>query len=167
MSAHAPFIRLTRRYHFSAAHRLHSPLLSEQENRTVYGKCNNPFGHGHDYALEVTVRGPLDTLRGRLVPLALLDRLVQEVVLHDMDRRNLNAQVTEFAALVPTTENLALVIARRLRDAWHVTFPSSPAAVEKVRISETRKNIFEVFAPALPEDSALGAREAFEQESRR
>jgi len=144
-------VHLTRIYHFSAAHRLHSPLLSEAENCEVYGKCNNPHGHGHDYTLEVTVCGPLDGTTGRLLPLDALDRLVRTTVLDGMDRRNLNIEVEEFASMVPTTENLAIVIARRLQDAWHVALAGRPVRLEKVKIHETRRNIFEARVKDLPD----------------
>ena len=114
-------IRLTRRYRFSSSHRLHSPLLSDEENRRVYGKCNNPYGHGHDYLLDVTAAGEPDSFTGRLLPLALLDDLVRRVILIPMDRRDLNSEIDEFASLTPTTENLAIVVARRLADAWKRT----------------------------------------------
>ncbi len=141
-----PFVRVTRRYRFSSAHRLDTPLLSPDRNREVYGKCNNPHGHGHDYAVEVTIAGEVDSVAGRLVPLAVLDRFAEEVLLKPFDRRNLNFEVPEFSALVPTTENLAEVLARRLASAWPRWFGESHARFEKVRIWETRRNIFEVFA---------------------
>ena len=109
-----PAIRLTRRYRFSSSHRLHSPLLSDAENRAVYGKCNNPHGHGHDYVLDVSVSGQPDPVTGRLMPLSHLDELVRRVILVPMDRRDLNSEIDEFAGLAPTTENLAIVVARRL-----------------------------------------------------
>lgn len=139
-------VRLTRRYRFSAAHRLHSGMLSAEENRAVYGKCNNPYGHGHDYVMDVTVRGEVDERRGRLISIEALDQFVQVVVLKNFDRRNLNVEVSEFATMVPTTEMLAAVIARRLRAAWPVAFGGSGARFEKLRIGETRNNIFEVYA---------------------
>ena len=147
-------VRLTRRYRFSAAHRLHSELLSEEQNRDVYGKCNNPYGHGHDYVMDVTIRGEVDQMRGRLMSVDALDQFVQAVVLKNFDRRNLNMEVSEFATLVPTTELLAEVIARRLSEAWPVAFRGSGARFEKLRIRETRNNIFEVFAqePVGPEN---------------
>jgi 6-pyruvoyltetrahydropterin/6-carboxytetrahydropterin synthase len=141
-----PFVRAGRRYRFSASHRLHTPLLTGEQNRAVYGKCNNPYGHGHDYTVELSLTGELDGEAGRLVPLALLDRFVEEVVLKPFDRRNLNVEVAEFALLVPTTENLAEVLARRVAAAWPRWFGDGPARFEKLRIWETRKNIFEVFA---------------------
>src|SRR5512136_283461 len=108
-------IRLTRRYRFSASHRLHSPALSERENAEVYGKCNNPHGHGHDYVLEVRVSGPLDGASGRVVAVPRLDRLVEEQVLSELRHANLNLDASQIAGDIPTTENLAAGIARRLR----------------------------------------------------
>jgi 6-pyruvoyltetrahydropterin/6-carboxytetrahydropterin synthase len=139
-----PKISLTRRYRFASSHRLHSPLLSDAENRTVYGKCNNPHGHGHDYILDVSVTGPPDPVTGRLLPLAHLDELVHRVILAPMDRRDLNSEIDEFAGLVPTTENLAIVIARRLESAWARTLTGSPARLDKIRIHETKNNIFQI-----------------------
>ncbi len=140
-------VRLTRRYRFSASHRLHSELLSADQNREVYGKCNNPYGHGHDYVMDVTIRGEVDGVRGRLVSVDALDQCVQSVVLRNFDRRNLNLEVREFAALVPTTEVLAEVIAGRLAKAWPEAFGGSGGRFEKLRIWETQNNIFEVLAP--------------------
>lgn len=140
------FVRLTRRYRFSAAHRLDTPLLSEARNREVYGKCNNPYGHGHDYTVDLSVVGDMTPETGRLVPLAALDRFAEEVVVKPFDRRNLNVEVPEFAALVPTTENLAEVLARRVASAWPRWFGEGAGRFEKLRIWETRRNIFEVFA---------------------
>ena len=149
-------VRVTRRYRFSAMHRLHAPELGEQRNREVYGKCNNPCGHGHDYVLDVTVRGPLDERLGRLLSIDQLDQFVRDTIVKAMDRRNLNVEIPEFGTLVPTTENLARVVANRLAAAWPLAFPGSAALPEKVRIWETKRNIFEVFVGA-PE-SAAGTR---------
>lgn len=142
-----PDIRLVRRYRFSAAHRLHSALLTAEENRDVYGKCNNPYGHGHDYTMEFCVRESFDPVRGRVLSLDALDQFVDAVVLKAFDRRNLNVEIAEFATLVPTTEVLAQVLAQRLAAAWPIAFASQPARFEKLRIWETRRNIFEVRAP--------------------
>ena len=90
-------IRLTRRYRFSASHRLHADGISEAENRALYGKCNNPHGHGHDYVLDVSLRGRVDGETGRVADVAALDRLVRERVLEAFDQRNLNAEVAAFA----------------------------------------------------------------------
>ena len=107
--------RVTRRYKFAASHRLHSSELSEPENRHLYGKCNNPYGHGHDYVLEVSVAGPLDTVSGQVVNVQALDRLVNQHILQDFDHRYFNADVREFSGdLVPTSENILRVIERRL-----------------------------------------------------
>jgi 6-pyruvoyltetrahydropterin/6-carboxytetrahydropterin synthase len=140
-------VRLTRRYRFSASHRLHSEMMGEAENREVYGKCNNPHGHGHDYEMDVTIRGDVEQARGRLISIDAMDRFVEAVVLKNFDRRNLNVEVSEFATLAPTTEVLAEVVARRLSEAWPIAFGGSGARFERLRIRETRNNIFEVLAP--------------------
>lgn len=137
-------IRVTRRYQFAASHRLHAPSLSDEENRRIFGKCNNPYGHGHNYVLEVSVRGPIDAATGCAIDIVALDRLVVEQVIREYDHRNLNADLPEFAAVAPTTENVAVEIERRLRRAWSRYLPDSPASLEKIRIAETERNIFEV-----------------------
>jgi 6-pyruvoyltetrahydropterin/6-carboxytetrahydropterin synthase len=151
-----PQVTLTRRYRFSASHRLHTPLLDEARNFEVYGKCNNPYGHGHNYLLEVAISGATGEVTGRLLPLKELDRFVERVILEAVDHRDLNTEVEEFAAqapiLVPTTENLAAVVAARLASEWPAAFPASAARLEMVRIHETERNIFEVRA-GLPERS--------------
>ena len=143
-----PQVTVTRRYRFSASHRLHTPLLDETRNFEVYGKCNNPYGHGHNYLLEVAISGAPGEVSGRLLPLGDLDRFVDRVILKAVDYRDLNTQVEEFATpeltLVPTTENLAAVVAARLAKEWPAAFPSSTARLEMVRIHETERNIFEV-----------------------
>ena len=137
-------IGVTRRYRFAASHRLHTPRLSEEENRQLYGKCNNPYGHGHNYEVEITVQGPVDGVTGRAVDLVELDRLVKAVVLDAFDHRNLNAEIPQFAEIVPTSENLALQLDQRLRARWHTAFPGAWPRLEKIRIAETERNIFEV-----------------------
>lgn len=143
--SHQPGVRLGRRYRFSASHRLNTDLLSAERNREVFGKCNNPYGHGHDYVMEIVLAGEVDPAAGRLVPLDMLDHFVRRVWLDQVDRRNLNLDLAEFAAIVPTTENLALVAARRLSEAWPHWFGGRSVRLEKVRIWETPNNIFEVF----------------------
>ena len=130
-------ISLTRRYDFAASHRLHAPKLSAEENRRIYGKCNNPYGHGHNYALEVTVTGPVDPATGMIANLGDLDPFVEREVLAAFDQKNLNEEVAEFRTQVPTTENVCREIFRRLR-----YFPA--AHLERVRIEETSKNSFEI-----------------------
>jgi len=136
-------ILVTRRYRFAASHRLHSRELSEAANRELYGKCNNPYGHGHDYVLDVTLEGPLDETTGRVCNPARFDRLVNESVLQDLDHRNLNEDVPEFASAVPTSENLTSVIETRLRDSWDSAFPAGWPRLKAVRIQETKRNAFE------------------------
>jgi len=137
-------IGVTRRYRFAASHRLHTSRLSEEENRDLYGKCNNPFGHGHNYEVEITVHGPVDPRTGRAVDLTKLDRLVKAEVLDVFDHRNMNVEVPQFADIVPTTENLALELDHRLRARWHEAFGDDWPRLEKIRIAETERNIFEV-----------------------
>ena len=138
-------VRLTRRYTFPASHRLHSPALSDAENRAIYGKCNNPHGHGHNYEVELTVRGPVDAVTGRAVDLVALDRLAEEQILAPFRYRNLNEEVDAFRDAVPTTENLAAEVDRRLagRLARRVRH-SRAASSKRVRIQETDRNICEL-----------------------
>jgi 6-pyruvoyltetrahydropterin/6-carboxytetrahydropterin synthase len=137
--------RVTRRYRFAASHRLHSRELSERGNRELYGKCNNPYGHGHDYVLEVSVAGPLDTRSGQVVNVQVLDRLVNEQILQDFDHRYFNADVREFSGdLVPTSENILRVIENRLSAHWHRSFPEDWPRLEGIRLQETKRNRFEL-----------------------
>ena len=138
--------RVTRRYQFAASHRLHSERLDEEQNQRLYGKCNNPYGHGHNYVVEVSARGPADAVTGRAVDTSLLDDLVQRQVLAAFDHRNLNAEVPAFADIVPTSENLGYEICRRLKRNWKEVFPGEWPKLEKIRIGETPRNIFEVGA---------------------
>ena len=125
-----------RRYRFSASHRLHSEKLSEEENCRVYGKCNNPYGHGHNYVVEVRVSGTVDPTTGMVVNLMDLDRFVQGEVVEAFDHKSLNEDVGAFRTAVPTTENLCKEIYQRLKH-----FPL--AKLERVRIEETSNNAFE------------------------
>ena len=136
--------RVTRRYEFAASHRLHSPELSEEQNREMYGKCNNPYGHGHNYVVEVSVRGPIERETGRAVDLPALDGLVTREVLVPFGHRNLNREVAAFERVVPTSENLGFEICRRLKKNWKEVFPGEWPKLEKIRIGETPRNIFEV-----------------------
>ncbi len=137
-------MRVTRRYRFSASHRLHSAQLSEEENRELYGKCSNPYGHGHDYVLEVTAAGPLNTATGQVVQVPALDRLVSEQVLGDFDHKYMNVDVGEFQAVVPTSENIIRVIEKRLETHWQETFPGEWPRLETIRLRETKRNLFEL-----------------------
>lgn len=127
---------LTRRYRISASHRLHSDAMSKAENASTYGKCNNPHGHGHNYALEVTVSGPVDDSTGMVCNLVDLDGVVKREVLERFDLQNLNV-LTEFRQVVPTTENLCTVIYQILQRSF------KPAHLEKIRLEETMMNSFE------------------------
>jgi len=129
-------VLLTRRFRFAASHRLHTSALSDQENRRLYGKCNNPHGHGHDYVLDVTVEGAPDA-SGQIVDRLKLEELVQSRVVKELDHKNLNLDRAEFQDNVPTTENLASVIHRLLDSAWDL-----PAKLKTIRISETGRNAF-------------------------
>ena len=127
---------LTRRYRFSASHRLHTEQMSPEENRVTFGKCNNPYGHGHNYTVEVTVSGPVDEAMGMVCNLVDLDGFVEREVLSRYHLENLNT-LPEFAKQVPTTENLCVSIFEILRRGFQL------AHLEKVRIEETMLNSFE------------------------
>jgi len=127
---------LTRRYMFSASHRLHNDAMSDTENAATYGKCNNPYGHGHNYALEVTVSGQVDAATGMVCNLADLDGFVHSEILGRFDHENLNVR-PEFDRLVPTTENLCTTIYDILQRGF------TRAHLERVRIEETMMNSFE------------------------
>jgi 6-pyruvoyltetrahydropterin/6-carboxytetrahydropterin synthase len=134
--ADAPEVALTRRYGFSSAHRLHSESLSAEENRKVFGKCNNPHGHGHNYTLEVTVRGAVHPDTGMVTDLDRLDRAVEERVIRRFDHQHLNYDPA-FAQTVTTGENLA-------RLCWELLEKDIPAGkLDKIGLVETRDNYFE------------------------
>ena len=137
-------MRLTRRYLFSASHRLHAPGLSDERNRELYGKCNNPFGHGHNYVLAVSVDGPVEERTGMMVSVAALDRLVERSVLRGYHHRNMNTEIPAFASVVPTTENVAVEIRDRLLARWREAFPAGRPSLSAIRLYETRKNIVEL-----------------------
>ena len=127
---------LTRRYLFSASHRLHSKAFSDAENQSIYGKCNNPYGHGHNYTIEITVSGQVEPSTGMVCNLVDLDGFVEREILERFDHQNLNL-LPPFAAQVPTTENLCTAIYEIMRRGF------IPAHLEKVRIEETMMNSFE------------------------
>jgi len=129
-------LHLSRRYRFSASHRLHSAQLGEEENWRVYGKCNNPFGHGHNYVVEVAVSGPVDEGTGMIANLSDLDAFVESEVIEPFDHKYLNEEIDEFREKVPTTENICIEIFNRLR-----RFPR--ARLVRVRVEETGLNSFE------------------------
>jgi len=137
---------VTRKYRLAASHRLDAPQLSPERNRELYGKCNNPFGHGHNYEVAVTVRGKVDACSGQAVNLELLDGLVRRHVLEPLDHRNLNEEVEAFRAEVPTSENLGREVVRRLKQNWRAVFTAGEPSLERVAIAETARNAFEVQA---------------------
>jgi 6-pyruvoyltetrahydropterin/6-carboxytetrahydropterin synthase len=127
---------LTRRYHFSASHRLDNPELTAEQNRSTYGKCNNPYGHGHNYALEVTVSGQVNPETGMVCNLVELDGFVGREILERYAHANLNT-LSEFHRQVPTTENLCVAVYSKLSSGFNL------AKVENIRIGETMMNSFE------------------------
>jgi 6-pyruvoyltetrahydropterin/6-carboxytetrahydropterin synthase len=143
-------VYLTRRYRFSAGHRLHNDAMNPEENRRVYGKCNNPNGHGHNYLLEVTVLGTIDASTGMIFDLVSLDGIVAESVLDKFDHKNLNLDVENFRTLVPTTENLCLEIYRLLREPLEVAGTERGLQLSRVRLEETSLNSFEYVPEKAP-----------------
>jgi 6-pyruvoyltetrahydropterin/6-carboxytetrahydropterin synthase len=141
-------IELGRRYRFAASHRLHSARLSDEENLRLYGKCNNPLGHGHNYVVEICVSGDVDPATGMIANLADLDGFVEREILDAFDHRSLNDEVPAFRAEVPTTENLCVEIFRRVR-----AFPK--AKLERVRVEETSNNSFEYAGENATNDSEV------------
>ena len=130
-----PRAYLSRRYRLSASHRLHAAAYSAEENRAVYGKCNNPHGHGHNYAVEVTVGGPVDAATGMVCDLGELDGFARTNLLERFDGMNLNT-LAEFGDSVPTTENFTA-------EVYRIFQGFTGARVVRVRIEETGKNSFE------------------------
>ena len=135
---------LTIRTHFSAAHRLARPELSQGENETIYGKCARPHGHGHNYFLEVTVRGEIDARSGMVCDLAALQKLVQDLVVEPFDHTFLNKDVPFFVDCVPTAENIALHIADRLNQP----IATIGAALHKIHLQESPNNAAVIYAEA-------------------
>jgi 6-pyruvoyltetrahydropterin/6-carboxytetrahydropterin synthase len=136
-------VHLTRRYGFSASHRLHNDSLSAEENRATYGKCNNPHGHGHNYFIEITISGPVDPMTGMVCNLVDLDGWVRENVIERFDHQDLNHR-KEFAEKVPTTENLCVEIYELLHRGF------KKAHLDRVRIEETMMNSFEYSGESQP-----------------
>ena len=144
----------SRRYHFSASHRLHVDSLSEEENRATFGKCNNPFGHGHNYALEVTLSGPVDARTGMVVNLADLDSFARREVLDLFDYANLNT-LEAFRDRVTTTENVCVEMWSIFsRFAESIDYPQ--LRLERIAIEETGNNSFEYFGEGAPLRRSLG-----------
>ena len=138
--AGVPIVRLSRRWKLAASHRLHAEGFDAERNQAVYGKCNNPHGHGHNYVIEVTVSGPVDRETGMVTNLSELDRFAAERLLARYDYANLNT-LEEFQELVPTTENFALAVERIFREYPH-------ARLEHVHVEETPNNSFDTIRGA-------------------
>jgi len=134
-----------RRYHLSASHRLHSAAFTEAENRATYGKCNNPYGHGHNYVIEVIVGGEVDPATGMVCDMVELDSCVQKEVLDRFDQTNLNTHAC-FQHTVPTTENFNIEVHRLLQAAFQQA--ELVAELISVRVEETSNNSFEYPVPA-------------------
>ncbi len=135
-------VYLTRKAEFSASHYYHNPKLSEEENRRIFGKCSNPHGHGHNYTLEVTVKGQVDHRSGFVVDLKQLKEIMNREVIEVMDQRFLNEEVAEFRDSIPTTENLAISIWNRLQPKLDV------ARLHRVRVYETEDLFVDYYGEA-------------------
>lgn len=136
-----PRVHLSRRYRFSASHRLHVDSFDAERNRVMFGKCNNPFGHGHNYIVQVTFSGHVDA-NGMVTDLGGLDAFAQREVLDLFDHRNLNT-LESFRDTVPTTENLCL-------ELWRIFTQYPHAQLERVRVEETGNNAFDYFGAGAP-----------------
>ena len=132
-----PTVTVTRRMTFNAAHRVHNPALSDEENRATFGKCNNPNWHGHNYVLEVSVAGGIDDRTGYVIDLGVVKELVQEAIIDRVDHRNLNLEVDFMRGIIPTTENLVVA-------CWSVLEPRlRPARLHRLRLWETENHFVE------------------------
>ena len=132
-----PRVSVFRKESFNSAHRLHNRNWSDEKNAAIFGKCNNPSFHGHNYDLIVKVTGPLDPETGYVIDMGKLGVLVRELVIEKFDHRNLNLEIAEFARLNPTAENIAIVIHSILRP--HI----DPNLDLKIKLYETERNFVE------------------------
>jgi len=133
-------VYLTRKAEFSASHFYHNPKFTPEENRRIFGKCNNPHGHGHNYTLEVTVRGPVNEQSGFVMDLKQLKDIMNREVIDVLDHRHLNYEIPEFKEQIPTTENLAIAIWRRLQGKL-----DGGARLYRVRVYENDDLFAEVY----------------------
>ena len=136
----------TRRYRLSASHRLHARCLNEQQNRDTYGKCNNPFGHGHNYFVEITVSGPIDPETGFVVDMPKLDALAQRELIDRFDAQHMNADPVFSGDFVPSTENFSIEVERVFRREVPLLDPTGRLRLDRVRIEETKNNSFDLLA---------------------
>ena len=140
-------VYLTRRYRFSASHRLYNEVMTAEENARIYGKCANPYGHGHNYVLEVTLVGPVDPATGMVCDLVALDEVVGREILERFDESYLNTHQDLFRHLVPTTENLCLTTFNLLKEKFTPGGRFLQARLHRVRVEETSSNFFECENP--------------------
>ena len=133
-----PLVELTRGYQFSSAHRLHSDRFSLADNAAIYGRCNNPNGHGHTYRLEVTIRGPVSRSTGAIVDAQRLDEVVHRQIIRRLDRKNLDTLIAPEDGPTSTTEALAALVWRLLAAAL------PPGRLWRLRVEETPNNFFEL-----------------------
>lgn len=143
-----PFVEITRREEFSAAHRLHDPEISEEENRRLYGVCNNANGHGHNYAFEVTVRGPVTARTGMVMDLNRLMVLLREEIVVEVDHKHLNHDVPWLAGVNPTAENVAVAFWKRIEASLERSAAKQGAErcrLHRVRVYESRNNFVDYF----------------------
>jgi len=135
--ANVPNVTVTRRLMFNAAHRVHNPALSDEENKALFGKCNNPNWHGHNYTLDVSVTGPVDAKTGYVIDLGRLKRIVEQEVIDKADHKNFNLEVDFMQGVIPTTENIIVAM-------WRVLEPAiAPARLTKLVLWETANNYVE------------------------
>ncbi|HVA56349.1 MAG: 6-carboxytetrahydropterin synthase [Gemmatimonadaceae bacterium] len=132
-----PQLTVTRRLHFNAAHRVHNPALSDQENQTLFGKCNNPNWHGHNYVLDVSVTGDISARTGYVMDLAVLKRIVEESVIARVDHKNFNLDVDFMQGTIPTSENIVVAFWRRIAPLV------APATLARLVLWETPNNYVE------------------------
>ena len=132
-----PVVTATRRLTFNAAHRIHNPALSDEENRRLFGKCNSPNGHGHNYVLEVSVTGPISETTGYVIDLGVLKRLVEQHVIDHVDHHNMNVDVPFLSGINPTAENIVVA-------CWQAIEPHVGAGrLSRLRLYETENNYVE------------------------
>ena len=132
-----PYVTVTRKLHFNAAHRVHNPEMSDEENRATFGKCNNPNWHGHNYVLEVSVSGEVDPRTGYVMDLGKLRDIVERDVVEHVDHRNMNVDVDFMRGVIPTAENIVVQV-------WRVLEPRvAPAKLTRLRLWETERNYVE------------------------
>lgn len=142
LASELPMVRLSQKFEFSATHRLHNPALTEQQNQAIFGKCNNPHGHGHNYEVQVTLAGAPDDATGQLIDILRFEEIVGRTVIDRYDHRNLNVELPEFRETIPTVENIAAAIYRLLKPKFDAEFGGEPggrAKLAAVTVWETPK----------------------------